>query len=228
MVVTSSHWKYFIIFKGRRREMKKILVTSLALIGGLAICSTASAVITGSAHDFKASAWNTTGQICIPCHAPHNNQNAGGSLLWNHDLTTSLGATTTYTLYDSPTYDANGTGALATTTYDPAGVSKFCLSCHDGTIAIDAYTNHAGTAFVSGVDNLSNALGNDHPISFLFDATLVATDGGLKLPTGNVKLFAGKMECASCHDVHNKYGNTAGLLNVSNAASALCLSCHVK
>ena len=38
-------------------------------------------------------------------------------------------------------------------------------------------------------------------------------------------LFNDRLECASCHDVHNSY-NQAGLLVKSNADSALCLTCH--
>ena len=40
-------------------------------------------------------------------------------------------------------------------------------------------------------------------------------------------LFAGQMECSSCHDVHDELGNTA-LLRKSNTQSALCLTCHDK
>ncbi|MCP4668022.1 MAG: cytochrome c3 family protein, partial [Deltaproteobacteria bacterium] len=43
----------------------------------------------------------------------------------------------------------------------------------------------------------------------------------------NDMLFLDKIECASCHDVHNAYDNDH-LLNVDNNASALCLACHDK
>jgi len=35
------------------------------------------------------------------------------------------------------------------------------------------------------------------------------------------------IECASCHDVHNEYGNAA-FMRVVNTGSGLCLSCHRK
>ena len=38
-------------------------------------------------------------------------------------------------------------------------------------------------------------------------------------------LYDGKMECATCHDVHDKQGN-AGLLRKTDVGSALCLTCH--
>jgi predicted CXXCH cytochrome family protein len=205
---------------------KRLLVTSLALLGGLAMCSTASAVLTGSKHDFTALQWGNS-QICLPCHAPHNNKNAQGSLLWNHTLTTS-----TYSLYSSPTFDA--------TPGQPTAVSKFCLSCHDGSIALDAYGSHTGNTTITGNALLGTDLSNDHPISFDYNAALVTKDtasgGGIaglaspasdSLVVAGIPLFSGKMECASCHDVHNKHG-FPGLLNASNAGSALCLKCHTK
>ncbi|MDD3813198.1 MAG: cytochrome c3 family protein [Desulfocapsaceae bacterium] len=213
--------------------MKKLLVASLVLIGGLTISSTVPAAITGSAHDFSATNW-ADGQICLPCHAPHNNQNATGDLLWNHDPTVA-----TYTLYDSPTFDILTPG-------QPAALSKFCLSCHDGTIALDAYSSHSTSTDVriSGFANLGTNLGNDHPISFLYDSALVTADTltgggvtGLVTPTDSTKvgvaglpLFDGMLECATCHDVHNKHDTLkgTGLLNTPNDGSKLCLTCHIK
>jgi len=208
---------------------KKLLVTSLALLGVLAVCSTASAVLTGSKHDFTALGWGNS-QICLPCHAPHNNKNAPATLLWNHTLTTA-----TYVLYGSPTFDAS------TTVGQPSAVSKFCLSCHDGTVALDAYGSHTpAPTMITGNALLGTDLSNDHPISFDYNATLVAADtttgggiAGLVVPASatqvvaGIPLFTGKMECASCHDVHNKHSIT-GLLNTSNTGSALCLKCHIK
>jgi predicted CXXCH cytochrome family protein len=204
---------------------KQLLIASLTLIGSLGVCYTASAAISASKHDFSGTSW-TGGQICVPCHAPHNNKNDAGELLWNH-----TNSTATYQLYSSPTFDANGAGAANTLTFNPAGVSKFCLSCHDGTVAKDAYGSHTAAAgFVTGSSNLGTNLGNDHPVSFPYDAALATTDGFLTAPSAlptSFRLFDGKMECSSCHDVHNKY-SVPGLLNASNAGSALCLTCHKK
>ena len=197
--------------------MKKVLIASLALIGSISLCSAAFGAITGSAHDFSASGWSQ-GQICIPCHAPHNNANTTGELLWNHAVTES-----TFTLYSSATFDAVDIA-------QPGGVSKLCLSCHDGTVAIDSFGGATGGTMVSGGRNLGIDMENDHPVSFTYDATLATTDGYLADPTtlpDTVKMFDGKMECASCHDVHNKHNNDA-LLNVANGGSALCLTCHLK
>lgn len=207
--------------------MKKILIASMALGATLSVASVSNAVISGSAHDFSSFGWSN-GEICLPCHTPHNAKGAATTAgpLWNHVATAA-----TYTVYTSPTLDAAALG-------QPAGVSKACLSCHDGTIALEAFgTVTAGAVFVTGTANLGTDLSNDHPISFTYDAALATADGGLHDPAttnsglgGTIAadlLFAGSLQCASCHDVHNSYG-LANLLVVTNAGSALCLTCHNK
>jgi predicted CXXCH cytochrome family protein len=120
----------------------------------------------------------------------------------------------------------------------PDASSKLCLSCHDGTVALENFGGTTtGTHFISGAALLGTDLRNDHPVSFTYDAALASADGGLKNPTttpsgmgGTITanmLFSGKMQCASCHDVHNS-GGQPDLLVKSNNASALCLTCHSK
>ena len=211
--------------------MKKILVLFLALALVAGFSTTSFAVIAGSAHDFSNQTF-ARGEICLPCHAPHNNQDVTDAPLWNHEVTTAV-----YTTYTSPTLDA---GTPAGSLDQPGGVSKLCLSCHDGTVAVDAFGGTPGTILIFGDANLGTDFSNDHPISFTYDTTLAATDGELFDPatapsgiagsTGTIDqdmLFAGKVECASCHDVHNSF-NIDELLLKSNAASALCLTCHDK
>lgn len=183
--------------------------------------------LSGSAHDFSTETWNSSGEMCVVCHTPHNGA-AGAAVLWNHTETTQ-----TFTLYTSSTLDA--------TIGQPSGVSKLCLSCHDGTVALDAFGGAAGSNMISGSGLIGTDLSNDHPISFTYNTALATTDGGLHDPAttdsglGNQidddLLFgtgASKtMECSSCHDVHNSAA-IAGLLRKSNAASALCLTCHDK
>ncbi len=80
-------------------------------------------------------------------------------------------------------------------------------------------------------------LSNDHPVSFTYDGALALADLGLFDPTNTqsglggtitaTMLQGGKVQCASCHDVHNS-ANLPNLLLKSNAASALCLTCHDK
>jgi predicted CXXCH cytochrome family protein len=180
--------------------------------------------ILGSEHDFSGSGWSG-GQICVTCHTPHNaDTTVANAPLWNHALTTA-----TFTPYSSATLDAS--------VGQPNGISKLCLSCHDGTVAIDSFGGTTGSTIISGGARIGTDLSNDHPISFAYSAALATTDGGLYDPTATASglggtitadlLNAGQLECSSCHDVHNSYGNNH-LLVKSNAGSALCLTCHDK
>jgi predicted CXXCH cytochrome family protein len=209
---------------------QKRLLGALALVLLFAPISFGQS-IKGSAHDFSGQTWNATGEICIVCHTPHNaNTTVANSPLWNHALT----ATSSFTLYSSAVSSTfNGT------TGQPDASSKLCLSCHDGTVALENFSgNTGGSHMISGANNLGINLSNDHPISFDYNAALVSTDGGLNDPAtapsglgGTIEqkmLFGGKMQCASCHDVHNSATGTTHLLLTSNAASALCLTCHKK
>jgi len=202
--------------------MKKALVLATAM---LFVASTAMAQITGSAHDFSADGWSG-GEICVVCHTPHNaDLTVAEAPLWDHEVTTA-----SFTVYSSSTLDA---GPLA----QPDGSSKLCLSCHDGTVAIDSYGGATGTNFATGDALVGISLADDHPVSFTYDATLATADGGLYDPSsansglgGTIAadlLAAGKMQCSSCHGVHNEYG-VAKLLVKSNAGSALCMTCHDK
>ena len=85
--------------------------------------------IVGSKHDMSALTWNAEGEICITCHTPHNSQAASvGAPLWNHASTTTV-----FGLYTSTT-----SATLNASTGQPAGTSKLCLSCHDGTVDLIA------------------------------------------------------------------------------------------
>ena len=182
--------------------------------------------IIGSAHDFSSASWNTTGQICIVCHAPHNaDVSVNDAPLWNHQSTVA-----TFTPYSSASLNA--------TVGQPDASSKLCLSCHDGTVAVDNFGGTtSGTFFITGNSLIGTDLNDDHPVSFIYDPALAIADGGLADPTstnsglgGTISqdlLIGDKVQCASCHDVHNASGLDK-LLIKSNAQSDLCLTCHIK
>jgi predicted CXXCH cytochrome family protein len=204
--------------------MKHLMV--ILIVVALSVCYSVSQTIVGSAHDFSDDSWNTTGQICLVCHTPHNaDVTVNNAPLWNHETTAA-----TFTPYTSSTMDA--------TTGQPDASSKLCLSCHDGTVAVDNFGDQTGgTHFLSGNSSIGTNLNDDHPISFTYDASLASADNGLYDPTttnsglgGTIAedmLIGGQVQCASCHDVHNGSG-VEKLLRKTNAASALCLTCHNK
>jgi len=196
--------------------------------------------IVGTAHDLSANGYSG-GEICVVCHTPHNSDTSVSTApLWNHAITTS-----TFTMYSSGTLDAIQDG-------QPTGTSKLCLSCHDGVTAIDSFGGNVGTIVMNntqkavGVDGLAN----DHPISITYDTTLSQVDPGLHDPaiqsvtigsggdktrTGTVAdlmLSGGKVQCTSCHDVHNNFvgpgTNDQPFLKVTKAGSQICLTCHNK
>ncbi len=182
--------------------------------------------IVGSAHDFSNENWNNTSEICVVCHTPHNADNTvSDAPLWNHEVTAA-----TFTPYSSSSLNA--------TVGQPDGSSKLCLSCHDGTVAVDNFGGRTnGNQFVSGSEKIGTDLSDDHPVSFTYDGALASADGGLYDPAttnsglggtiDNDMLIGSKMQCASCHDVHNGSG-VGNLLVKSNSGSNLCLTCHQK
>jgi predicted CXXCH cytochrome family protein len=201
--------------------MKGVTVIKMRVLSAIFLLSlypmAATALISGSAHDFSTEGWSGN-KICEPCHTPHN---ADGSVadapLWNHEVTSAI-----YNLYSSPTLDAP--------IGQPGGLSKLCLSCHDGTVALDAFGGNTGSISIGPPELLGTDLRDDHPIGILW--THQTLDGGdctrchfsMPLPffgpSGNKTI-----ECATCHDVHNDVSENY-LLRESMAGSQLCLVCH--
>jgi predicted CXXCH cytochrome family protein len=230
--------------------MKKALLTALLLAGALALATMSVADperITASKHDLS-----TTGliqdravsetQVCVFCHTPHGASPAVP--LWNHTLSQS-----TFQVYEGLD--------LEVTPDQPTSADHFasaaCLSCHDGTVAVNSLVNNpvGGTpAMGSGHEltadfklaSTSSAyvgtdLRNDHPIAFNYD-TSAANDAEIDTRANavshGVNFFGAnsdQMECASCHDVHKPGQESDGdapFLVRSNDGSGLCLSCHIK
>ena len=214
--------------------MKTLLV--LLAAGSLSL----SAAITGTKHDLSSTgpgAKTNVTQTCVFCHTPHGAAVAGTAPLWNKTTT----ATTGFTMYSSATLS----GTVDAT---PTGASMACFTCHDGTQAVGniinlpngtasvTYTAGGGvnaTGFIaSGTGLLGKDLTNDHPVAITYQQNL---DASLVNPTAfaanTVRLFptnanGSKVQCASCHDVHNN--TNAPFLRVSMTNSALCTACHIK
>ncbi|HEY6863337.1 MAG TPA: hypothetical protein VI319_05515, partial [Burkholderiales bacterium] len=86
-----------------------------------------------------------TDEICVFCHTPHGADTTAPAPLWNKSLSSLSG--NTYKTYDSlgsTTID----GAFATDGVNNSSVgsvSLACLSCHDGTQAMDNIINAPGS-----------------------------------------------------------------------------------
>jgi predicted CXXCH cytochrome family protein len=148
--------------------MRRALLGAVAIVLAYAGTAAAQATIAYGPHDFSAgSAIRNTdgsinGQTCVFCHTPHE-----GSLsapLWNRSSSTS-----TYQVYASSTMDA----AAPTSAQIQSAVSGACMSCHDGSIAIDVLANLSGVAHAASV-------------AFTRQATAKATYGASGTGTGNI------------------------------------------
>ncbi|MFC1750379.1 cytochrome c3 family protein [Pseudomonadota bacterium] len=192
------------------------------------------------------------GSPCVYCHVPAEKEgqdqtNLGGIPGWNR-FTPATGG---YDLYNSRTLDNkvrtpspisllclschDGTMGVDMTVFKPDGWDSSkdaslhvrlnggdslmnCGKCHNGVAAHSIEIKHIGTD-----------LQNDHPISMEY-AGLNAKDPDYR-PLDNdfgfdngVKLYDNRVECATCHNVHNPDVNI--LLRTS--AERLCETCHMK
>ena len=77
-----------------------------------------------------------TTEICVFCHTPHGADTSAAVPLWNRVLP----APNTYT-----TYNSLGTSSLDGQTAPVGSVSLACLSCHDGSLAMNVMINAPGS-----------------------------------------------------------------------------------
>lgn len=229
------------------------MAVPLALAGAGA--ARAQTGILGTKHNLSTSGTGAihvtagTAEVCVFCHTPHGADTAVSAPLWNRAVNT-----TGYTMYTGDTFDAtidaqpSGSSQACLSCHD--GTIAFdALRNLPGPGGFNATPTSAGWTFVgtaagnkmpAGITNLTQDLTNDHPISMLYDSAKSpsSTSGtndhatGFKSPdatgafTNGVRLYAGKVQCTSCHDPHRS--DTQTFLRVSNDASALCLTCHRK
>ena len=150
----------------KNKHMVRALTASALVLGLVSVATTASAAVDGIAgtrHNLGSSnrvngvtqpnnAWNSTAmtgtanpgnqwtnatdEICVFCHTPHgsNATSQVNAPIWN-----KLAGTASYTVYSSGTMQ--GTASLSN-----GNMSLACLSCHDGTQAMDAMVNRPGSS----------------------------------------------------------------------------------
>lgn len=99
--------------------------------------ATLQAGIVDSKHNLTASGLSDVGagteRLCVFCHTPHGGDTGAPAPLWNKILPLSS---------SFQTYDTLGTATLdGEVNLDSGGISLACLSCHDGTAALDLVRN---------------------------------------------------------------------------------------
>jgi hypothetical protein len=181
----------------------KTSITKLAL--GLTLASMSSVALAGIAntkHNLGGTGggpdgtWNfttATTEICVFCHTPHGADSSAAVPLWNRTLSTAS--------YN--TYASLGTSTLDAASTSVGSVSLACLSCHDGTQAMNTVINSPGSGTSGDVGTGSGTgphgwlefsqfdqvtgrmsyigtdLRNDHPISIEYAGAL---SGSLQRP----------------------------------------------
>jgi len=248
---------------GSSHDMSNVAGTGLGTAS-----NTAAALSSGGADVQK--------RICVFCHHPHNAIAAKGltgytagkgtvgnaytgtleySPLWNRTL-----SPTTFTGYNNGIMMGGASIAgsdkrHALNAADAggakiAGVSLLCMSCHDGVVAMNAYSQTSGSSQNAGVGTggkitstagFKGDMNNHHPMGFNYqtvqtaDAEIAATNvvmvPGTSTTIGDLLYGTNKtMECVTCHDVHNTQNQTNAerFLWRSNNESNFCLTCHLK
>jgi len=143
--------------------------------------ATAQITIVNSPHDLTdLSVGNTdNAEICVYCHTPHGARTDIAAPLWNKPTGTGV----TYQRYDS-TFSTTIDGEVLAV----GSVSIACLTCHDGTQAMDSVINAPGSGTANNtiggggiadigtaVTNLGTDLTNDHPIGILYGGFATGT-----------------------------------------------------
>lgn len=196
------------------------LLAAFAVVFGLAaISQSAQAGISSTKHNLSSTGTQSThvtnvaSDLCGFCHTPHGAATGANTPpLWNKPI-----GAVTYTIYDSAqssTIDGKVVGGTSLTGSPSLG----CLTCHDGTAAMDVYINAPGSggynaagqdagytwaagSNIAGLGTMTNAAGrinmlgqdlrNDHPISIQY------CGGGV---TGAAATKAGVNATGTCTD----------------------------
>jgi predicted CXXCH cytochrome family protein len=200
-------------------------VIMLAILGVPAPSGAAS--IDNTKHDFSnqvSNPWNTAGYKCQICHTPHRATTVG-RLLWNHKLSVAAYSWNTTTTAGGTTLPTNFS------TWD--GPSKFCLSCHDGTVGVgDLYVNGYGPNCVrsdclSGIYQTGPDMSGNHPVGVPYpfgnaSSTYNGISVGAAVDTSSVSYVAAPAVIRLYNDSGGKVGSGA----VSGKTGVECGSCH--
>ncbi len=197
-----------------RRAARTLTVAAGGVFaGGVLLFWTAASRgdLRGSKHDFTRAEWNVTNAECLPCHVAHDYARPEPKVgAWEAAPAPRAGA-----LY-APVRSTPGSTSLA------------CLSCHDANSAPDMFGDET-----SGIDmparsriSVNGRLSTDHPIGVRYPVGERDFRPAGSVTAGQrIQLFENRVECSSCHDVHNSY-DLPNMLVMPNDQSQMCLKCH--
>ena len=163
--------------------MKTLNLLTLTVVTGSLLAFTAKAGIVGSKHDFSQYQFNNNpadpNTVCSVCHTPHHADPNSGPL-WGHQSISTAGWTMYAQNIGAGAASSPGASVHYTVPTAPNPSSLACLSCHDGSVAINAYGSPAnnsvnasifvsGNAAISTDQSLTKNLSHSHPISFHYE-----------------------------------------------------------
>lgn len=213
-------------------------------VSGLAVAAIANTKHNLGSTQTTGNETNATDEICVFCHTPHAANTNVAAPLWNKALPSG-----TYTMYSSSTMEASTAG-------QPGGISLACLSCHDGTQAMDNMINAPGSGgwnsagarfggagnwsgstqsggfLNSGVAALGQDLTNDHPIGIAYCGNSTpgtpngCTDGDFRTATKNANNSGGYVDRSGSTAGRDKTDMWLYYSSGSGFMQVECASCH--
>jgi hypothetical protein len=149
-----------------------------------------------------------TAEVCVFCHTPHGGSTSAPAPLWNKRLRSDglpangVGTYTSYATLQTPSLD----GIVA-----PVGsISVACLSCHDGTQAMDNIINAPGSG------NVTADGGGDLGLGYTWSGPRVDAQGRL---TGGPALLG--IDLSNDHPIGIQYCG-GGLSGSGTTVSGTC------
>ncbi len=194
-----------------------ILCRALTFILTLFLSSVSHAGLEGSKHDLRIP--GAPEPACIFCHLPH--KEAEEPPLWDKET-------------------KKRSWPLKVLKKEKVSAAKLCLSCHDGNIAQDVTafipseelrkeryimkkSLHITHIYYEDIEDIEM----DHPVGIRYKNLARHNPGLRQEPLGDLKLKKGRIDCTTCHSVHNETP-FKGMLVIDNYSAGLCLGCHIK
>lgn len=155
--------------------------------------------VSGSLHDMNTQTGTVERdqyqRVCVFCHTPHNATVGDATApipLWGRGTAAAADVYTGYTWAYWENVESLGTpdgsGGYFAAISDPLqGPTRLCLSCHDGTVAVDSHISNGaltGKKFLSGVRAIGHGkdLTSTHPVGFKYSDALkrnIAASGSI-------------------------------------------------